>query len=70
MNENLREKIGNQIRRRREELGITQVQLSDLSGIDRANISKIERGTYNISIDILSRISEALNLDVELRPKT
>lgn len=66
---NLRTKIGGQIRQRREELGITQVQLSELTGLNRSNISKIEKGAYNISMDILSRITDALGCDVKLIPK-
>lgn len=66
---NWRTKIGEQIRRRRESLGMTQSDLSGRAGIDRANVSKIECGRYNVSVDIIGRIAEALECDIELKPK-
>lgn len=43
--------LGEQIRARRQILGMTQTELSEATGIDRANISKIEGGRYNVSVD-------------------
>ena len=34
--------LGEQIRARRQDLNMTQTELSEATGIDRANISKIE----------------------------
>lgn len=65
--EEWRKKIGEQVRQRRESLGMTQAALSERTGLDRANISKIEGGRYNVSIDILSRIAEALGCEIELK---
>lgn len=67
--ENWRTKIGEQIRRCRESLGMTQSDLSERAGIDRENVSKIECGRYNVSVDIIGRIAEALECDIELKPK-
>ena len=39
---------------------ITQKQLSDLTGIDQSDISKIERGVANPSVSTLERIAKAL----------
>ncbi len=44
----------------RAEAGISQKELSVLSGIDQSDISKIERGVANPSIGTLERIAEAL----------
>ena len=44
----------------RARAGITQMELSTLTGIDQSDISKIERGTANPSVTTLSRIAQAL----------
>ena len=40
--------------------GISQKELSDITGIDQSDISKIERGVANPSVGTLERIAEAL----------
>lgn len=40
--------------------GMTQTELSALTGIDQSDISKIERGVANPSVSTLSRIADAL----------
>lgn len=42
----------------RNQLGITQKQLAEKSGVSQANISKIENGSYKPSISILKRIAD------------
>ena len=44
----------------RTQLGITQKQLAEKSGVSQANISKIENGSYKPSIPILKRIADGL----------
>ncbi len=44
----------------RTQLGITQKQLAEKSGVSQANISKIENGSYRPSILILKRIADGL----------
>ena len=67
--ENWRTKIGEQIRRRRKSLGMTQLELSERTGLDRANISKIECGRYTVSVDLLGRIAEVLRCEIKLNPE-
>lgn len=52
------------LRRRREELGISQAELAAKSGLHRTYISQIERATSNITIETLSRIAESLDTTV------
>lgn len=40
--------IGERIAKCRKQKGLTQEQLSELCGVNRANICKIERGAYNV----------------------
>lgn len=45
----------------RAEKGISQKQLAKLSGIDQSDISKIERGIANPSVETLERLAKALD---------
>ena len=51
--------------------GMTQMELSERSGISQADISRMEKGTRNPSIALLKRLAEALdaNLKIEFIPK-
>ena len=44
----------------REELGISQAQLSTMTGITQPDISKLENGKSNPSISTLKKIADAL----------
>ena len=59
-------RIGQAIAAIRKEKGLTQEQLSQITGLDRANIGKIENGRYNVSIDILGKICEALGCRIDI----
>ena len=45
---------------------LTQKQLSELTGIDQADISKIENGNANPSIKTLTRTASAMNMNVKI----
>jgi len=53
----------------RNEKGITQKELSSITGITQGDISKLENGTANPSIRTLQRIAEGLgkNLVIEFK---
>ena len=53
--------IGNAVLAARAKKGISQKELSDLTGIDQSDISKIERGVANPSVGTLRRLAEALD---------
>lgn len=65
MNEH-RTRIGEQIAAIRQKKGITQIQLAEMVGYCQANISKIERGRYNASIDIIQKVCDALGARIEV----
>lgn len=44
----------------RKEMGISQQELSEKTGIPQANISKIENGNYTPSLSILKRLADGL----------
>ena len=61
-----RKRIGNKIAQLRKETGLSQEKLAEMAGIDRTNVSKMENGRYNISIDLLSKVAYALNTDIDI----
>lgn len=58
--------IGQRIAELRKEQGMTQQQLADKCGILRPNIARIEAGRYGITLDVLSRIAQALGKTIDL----
>lgn len=60
----VRERFGDGVRLRREELGLTQEDLAERSGIHRTYVSDVERGTRNLSLVNIERIAEALKLSM------
>lgn len=67
---NYRADIGRQLAELRAKRGLTTRQLADACGVNYANISKIERGSYNVSVDILGRVCEALGAELRIVEKT
>ncbi len=61
---NIKTKVGLNIREIRIKKGLTQEQLSLLTGIDRGYISNTEQGKRNISIIYLEKIAIALNINI------
>jgi DNA-binding Xre family transcriptional regulator len=61
-----RERIGAKIRQIRESKGMEAKQLAMLTNIDASNLCRIEQGRYSVGFDILTKISEALGVKVDL----
>lgn len=61
-----RQRIGARIRQLREEAGLSQQDLADITGLQRPNISRIESGRYNTGQDILSKIALALGKRLDI----
>src|SRR5437879_7508950 len=55
--------IATELRRRRELLGLSQVALSELSGISRTVINKVEAGARVPSVRTYARLRAALGLE-------
>ena len=60
----IRERFGDAVRTRREELGMTQEDLADKAGIHRTYLSDIERGSRNLSLINIERVAAALELPI------
>jgi len=53
----------------RKQRGITQQQLADGSGLKRPNISRFESGESNPTLDMLIRLADELDLQIEIVAK-
>jgi XRE family transcriptional regulator, regulator of sulfur utilization len=63
-----RAELGAQIAAARKSRGLSQPELSALSGVQQAEISRIERGTGNPTARTLLRLANALDQRVALVP--
>jgi transcriptional regulator with XRE-family HTH domain len=63
--------VGENVRRLRQERGLTQEQLSFEAQIDLTYVGGIERGRRNPSLMVMIRLAAALDVDPErlLRPR-
>ena len=54
----------------RNEQGLSQKELASKTGIQRSNISRLESGSYNPSIDLLLQVAKGLDMElhIEFRP--
>ncbi len=50
----------------RRELNITQKELAERTGIKQGNISRLEKGTYNPSLQSLKKIAKGLNKELHI----
>ena len=56
--------LGSLIRKRREQLGLSQEKLAEICEFDRTYISMIERGKRNPSFQNLLRLCLGLNIKI------
>jgi predicted XRE-type DNA-binding protein len=54
---------------RRNEMSLSQRKLARLVGMQQPAISRLERGDNNITIGTLFRVTDALNLKIDCKPK-
>lgn len=64
MKDNLRKLLGEKIKEIRINKGLSQRQLGSILRMGNSTISSVERGERNLTIDMLQRISDALEIDV------
>ena len=54
--------LGDAVRQKREERGLTQEGLAEIATLDRTYISDIERGTRNPGFKNVARLAQALGV--------
>jgi transcriptional regulator with XRE-family HTH domain len=63
--ETLRETLGARVRHLRRDAGVSQEDFADSCGFARSYMSRIERGTANLSLDAVERLASAFGITVE-----
>ena len=66
MQKELRDSVMGQLVAIRKEKNMTQNDISVLTGILRPNISRMESGNYNPTLDMLVRVADSLGLKVNI----
>jgi HTH-type transcriptional regulator / antitoxin HipB len=61
--------LGNALRARRRELGLTQEEVSSVIGVNRRVIGELERGKGTVQLQIALEVVRVLGLDIELEPR-
>ena len=66
----LRARLARNLKAARADRGYSQERLAEVSGVSRSYIAEVETLNRNVTIDVLARIAEALQLDATelLRP--
>ena len=60
-----RQEIAAQLRQVRKEQGMTQERLAEKVGTRKSNISRLESGRYNPSLDFLEKVAGGLGREIE-----
>ncbi len=63
----LRFELGEAVRNRREELGLTQTELAERAGLQQPAIARFEAGGTMPTIPMLERLAEALGMRLSVR---
>ncbi len=57
-------RLGQAIKRRRTELGLSQTDLAHRSGVDRTFVGHIERGEVNMSLETLADLAKIVGVSL------
>lgn len=67
--ESPREDVARQVKEVRKDQGMTQEYLAELVGTKKSNISRLESGRYNPSLDFLAKVADGLGKKIQIRIK-
>lgn len=59
--------IAIELKRKREELGLTQEELAQKANIPRTTITKIESGSRNTTLETILTLSQAMGTQVQMK---
>ena len=65
----MREEVAQQLREVRKSQGMTQESLADRVGTKKSNISRLESGRYNPSLDFLVKVAGGLGKQIQVKVK-
>jgi len=57
-------KVGARLRAARQHRGLSQEGLAHAAGLERAYVSGVERGQFNVSVDVLGRLADVLKIHI------
>ncbi|WP_434709220.1 transcriptional regulator [Pseudomonas sp. R1-1] len=63
-------RLGVQLREKRLNRGLTQVQLADLAGLTRYKVIAVEKGTLSVGMIAYARVLAALDCELAVVPAT
>lgn len=63
-NRNILKLLGNNVKKYRNEMAISQEKLAEIAGFHRTYIGMIERAERNISLLNVEKIAKALNISI------
>ena len=58
--------VGRMYKQARREMGLTQQEVADVSGVKRPNIARLESGKHSPTVDMLNRIADSMGMDMEI----
>lgn len=64
-----RERIGCRLAELRNQKGLSQIALAELSGVGHSHIARIEMGRYSVGIDTLAKLADALDMQLDFTGK-
>jgi transcriptional regulator with XRE-family HTH domain len=67
--ESPRESVVRQLKNYRKDQGMTQQQLAERVGTKKSNISRLESGRYNPSLDFLVKVADGLGKQIQMKVK-
>lgn len=62
-----RAEVADQLKQARKSLNMTQQSLADACGTKKSNISRMESGRYNPSLDFLVKVAGSMGKQVSIR---
>ena len=63
------QEIGQALRARRRQLGLTQEDVANVIGVNRRVIGQLERGKGTVQLRIALEAARALGLNIDLQPR-
>ncbi len=64
-----RQDVAEQLKSARKAQGVTQECLADRVGTKKSNISRLESGKYNPSLDFLVKVAKGLGKQIQIKVK-
>ncbi len=64
-----RQSVVRQLKEVRKDQGMTQERLAELVGTKKSNISRLESGRYNPSLDFLVKVADGLGKQIQMKVK-